>query len=126
MISDSVSVSEKSISSNKESININFASKGEETSIIIESYTFYNCDGLTDITIPNGVTEIREGAFLGCDNLTTVTIPSSVTLLENSNSYSKFGSPFRQCKKLTSINVESGNLNYSSKYNLHEIGVLGN
>ena len=33
--SDSVSVSEKSISSNKESININFASKGEETSIII-------------------------------------------------------------------------------------------
>ena len=37
--SDSVSVSEKSISSNKESININFASKGEETSIIIESYT---------------------------------------------------------------------------------------
>ena len=32
----------------------------------IGEYAFYNCTGLTDITIPNSVTSIGGGAFYGC------------------------------------------------------------
>ena len=35
---------------------------------------FYDCDGLTSITIGNGVTSIGWGAFQGCDNLKDVHI----------------------------------------------------
>ena len=36
-----------------------------------------------DVTIPNGVTSIGEGAFSGCRALTSVTIPNSVTSIGN-------------------------------------------
>ena len=45
----------------------------------IGTYTFADCTCLTTVTIPNGVTTIGEGAFLGCESLTSVTIPESVT-----------------------------------------------
>ena len=40
---------------------------------------FYNCTGLTSVTIPNSVTSIGNGAFNGCSGLTSITIPHSVT-----------------------------------------------
>ncbi|MBQ0049627.1 MAG: leucine-rich repeat domain-containing protein, partial [Bacteroidales bacterium] len=40
---------------------------------------FFNCSGLTSVTIPNSVTSIGESAFVGCRGLTSVTIPNSVT-----------------------------------------------
>ena len=40
---------------------------------------FYNCSGLTSVTIPNSVTSIGSYAFGGCSGLTSVTIPNSVT-----------------------------------------------
>ena len=45
----------------------------------IDWSAFYNCTGLTSITIPNSVTEIGVGAFEGCSGLTSVTIGNSVT-----------------------------------------------
>ena len=42
---------------------------------------FYDCDGLTSITIPSSVTSLGGSCFLGCDGLTSITIPSSVTSL---------------------------------------------
>ena len=36
---------------------------------------FYNCSGLTSVTIPNSVTSIGEGAFSGCSGLTEMTLP---------------------------------------------------
>ena len=40
-------------------------------------------NGLTEYTIPEGVTEIGERAFAGCSSLTSITIPKSVTWIEN-------------------------------------------
>ncbi len=43
---------------------------------------FEDCKHLTSIHIPNGVTKIAEFAFLGCKTLTNVRIPDSVTEIE--------------------------------------------
>ena len=40
---------------------------------------FYNCTGLTGVTIPNNITVIDTEAFCDCTSLTSVTIPNSVT-----------------------------------------------
>lgn len=45
----------------------------------IGDYAFYNCIGLTSITIPDGVTSIGDWAFCDCSGLTSITIPGSVT-----------------------------------------------
>ena len=44
-------------------------------------YAFYNCRGLTSVTIPNSVTTIERRAFCGCSRLTSVNIPNSVTTI---------------------------------------------
>ena len=43
------------------------------------NYVFYDCSGLTSLTIPSGVTSIGSEAFSGCSGLTSLTLPSSVT-----------------------------------------------
>ena len=58
---------------------------------------FYNCYGLTSVTIPNSVTSIGDGAFSECRNLTSVTIPNSVT------SIGDFA--FYECSGLTSVTI---------------------
>lgn len=45
----------------------------------IGEYTFDGCEGLTSITIPDGITYIGQDAFRGCTGLTSITIPNSVT-----------------------------------------------
>ena len=49
----------------------------------IYNYAFYNCSGLTSVTIGNGVTSIGNYAFSGCSGLTSVTIPDRVTSIGN-------------------------------------------
>ena len=44
----------------------------------IKKYAFYGCSGLTSLTIPNSVTSIGSSAFYGCSGLTSLTIPNSV------------------------------------------------
>ena len=40
----------------------------------IGRYSFYNCRGLTSITLPNSVTSINYSAFKRCTSLTSVTV----------------------------------------------------
>ena len=65
----------------------------------IGKYAFYNCSGLTSITLPSGVTSIGEYAFYGCSGLTSITFPSSVTSIGIS--------AFEGCSGLTSITFPS-------------------
>jgi hypothetical protein len=63
----------------------------------IGSYAFYRCTGLTSVTIPNSVTSIGDGVFYDCTGLTSVTIPNSVTSI---GQYAFWG-----CTGLTSVTI---------------------
>ena len=67
---------------------------------------FYGCSSLKSITIPNGVTVIDTTTFIGCTSLTSITIPNSVAEI--------FDPAFDGCTSLTAINVAEGNQNYAS------------
>jgi hypothetical protein len=63
----------------------------------IGSYAFYNCFHLTSVTIPNSVTSIGNYAFQYCGLLTNVTIPNSVTSI---GTYA-----FYHCDSFTSVTI---------------------
>jgi len=58
---------------------------------------FYNCSGLTSVTIPNSVTSIGGSAFSYCSGLTSITIPNSVTSIGQN--------AFSFCTGLTSVTI---------------------
>ena len=81
---------------------------------------FYECSGLTSVTIPNSVTSIGDRAFAWCSGLTSVTIPNSVTSIGYRafyncssltsvtipNSVTSIGEDaFRDCSSLTSVTI---------------------
>ncbi len=57
----------------------------------IGCYALSNCIGLTSLTIPSSVTEIGEHAFLNCRGLTNFTIPSGVTSIGTSAFFCCYG-----------------------------------
>jgi len=63
----------------------------------IKEDAFRGCQGLTSITIPDSVTSIGGYAFSGCTGLTSITIPDSVTSIGEM--------AFYNCSKLTSITI---------------------
>ena len=57
----------------------------------IGCYALSNCIGLTSLTLPSSITEIGEHAFLNCRGLTNFTIPSGVTSIGTSAFFCCYG-----------------------------------
>ena len=64
---------------------------------------------LTEVILPDSLTEIREDAFQGCTGLKKVTIGKSLTTIADG--------AFAQCTSLENIVVEEGNPQYRSQNN---------
>ena len=64
---------------------------------IIGDQAFVECDGLTSVIIPEGVTGIYWRAFAFCSNLTSVTLPDSLLSIGSDT--------FQNCTALTSIDL---------------------
>ena len=84
----------------------------------IGDYAFYDCTGLTSITIPDSVTSIGNSAFGWCRYLRSITIGNGVTSIGNST--------FGNCGRLTSITIPDsvtsiGNSAFSSCTSLTSI-----
>ena len=61
---------------------------------------FFNCDTVTSVTIPDGVTIIRGQTFYGCTSLKKVVIPDSVTTIERR--------AFSLCRSLKDVSIPNG------------------
>ncbi len=67
---------------------------------------FFQCNILTNITIPSSVKNIGRYAFYGCTNLTSINIPASVKFIEQT--------ALSGCSSLANISVDNNNANYKS------------
>lgn len=63
----------------------------------IKDFAFYNCDSLTNVTVDNSVKNIGNYVFAYCDGLASVTIGNSVTNIGNH--------AFDNCSSLTSVTI---------------------
>ncbi|MBO7134198.1 MAG: leucine-rich repeat protein [Bacteroidales bacterium] len=68
-----------------------------ETITEIKNYAFDGATCLTSVTIPNSVTSIGNSAFSRCSGLTEINIPDSVTKIGNG--------AFYRCSGLTSVTI---------------------
>jgi hypothetical protein len=88
----------------------------------IESHAFYDCRGMTSISLPNSVKEFGEWAFGNCDQLTSFAFPESLTHIGNCafsgcrgliditipNSVTGIGfAVFTDCSGLTSVTLHN-------------------
>ena len=66
----------------------------------VGDYAFWACKGITSATVPKGVTNIGKGVFSSCKSLTSVTIPDSVTSISDG--------AFEWCGRLTGVAIPVG------------------
>jgi hypothetical protein len=68
---------------------------------------FERCSSIVSVSLPAGITTIRNFAFYGCTGLISVTIPARVTAVGDA--------AFSGCTSLTAIAVDPGNTAYTSR-----------
>ena len=83
-----------------------------DTVTSIGSFAFQACTGLTTISIPNNVTSLGSSAFQQCTNLISASIGSGVSTINSP------GTLFNFCINLTSLTVDSANVNFASQNNV--------
>ena len=73
-----------------------------ENSLLVRigNTAFSGCNKLTEIDIPDSVTELGTGVFTNCAALTTVDLSAALTVLP--------ANTFSGCKKLTTVNMKEG------------------
>lgn len=74
---------------------------------IISGHVFDSRKDITELVIPDGVTEIERGAFDCCSNMTRVRIPASVRKIEQT--------AFANCDAVREFEVDGGNAEYYVK-----------
>ena len=70
----------------------------------VKDYVFAGCESVKQLTVPEGVTSIGDSAFYQCENLETISLPASLK--------SAASTAFGQCGKIASIEVAAGNAYY--------------
>lgn len=70
----------------------------------IETNAFASCANLQSVKIPAGMKKIEGFAFCGCPALSSISLPASVTMIEDC--------AFCTCNGLRKITLEVGNANY--------------
>ena len=72
----------------------------KEGTLSIGKNAFYNCTGITGVTMPDSVTIIGSRAFYGCAGLTGITIPDGVTSIGDH--------AFYECTELKNVKLFDG------------------
>ena len=81
----------------------------------IGSNAFMSCSKLTEVTVPEGVTEIGAGAFQNCSSLEKISLPKS---LEKFGNDSTAFDVFSNCKVLSTVEIDKGNIHYATIDNI--------
>lgn len=98
----------------------------------IPLWAFCSCSNLSEVTLPDTITEISSNAFGSCHNLSEITLPNSLeTIAEGAFAETSIrelvipksvtqivGNPCRDDKQLQTIKVDSENKNYVSINNI--------
>ena len=71
-----------------------------------EGNIFLNCNKITTITVPEGVTKIPYGFFKGSNYLKSINLPSTITLIDAHS--------FEDCPAITSLTLPDGLLNVNA------------
>ena len=87
--------------------------------ITIGRQAFTDCKFITEVSIPGTVTSIEDEAFNRCYELTSLVIPKSVKTIGSSTN--SFMNIIKDCGKLSSLSVESGNTVFESPNNCNAI-----
>lgn len=74
-------------------------SYGEQTYRVVETGSFFACQKITSVTLPNSIITIGEGSFNGCTNMTTINIPNNVRTIKSD--------AFRDCWSLQTITISN-------------------